>query len=139
MNWTRDRLQMLPNLLVGILAGVVGAIVTALAMVASRYYLGIMPPPESVPDRVAPLIDIDTFFSMFGEYGGYNGLKQFGIFSGLRGLLIAGIVVGVIYGLITESRMSRRSSRWFLGASAPAWIFMGVAVLTVWVGFVMPR
>ena len=137
MSWTRGRLQMLPNLLVGILAGMVGAIVTALAMVASRYYLGIMPPPESVPDRVAPLIDIDAFFSMFGEYGGYNGLKQFGIFSGLRGLLIAGIVVGIVYALIIESRMSRRSSRWFLGVSAPAWIFMGVAVPTVWVGFVI--
>ena len=137
MSWTRDWLHKLPNLVVGVLAGVAGAIVAALAMVASRYYLGIMPPPESVPDRVAPLIDIDTFFSMFGEYGGYNGLKQFGIFSGLRGMLITGIIVGILYAIVIESRASRRSPRWFLGASRPAWIFMAAAVLVVWIGFVV--
>lgn len=137
MDVFKDLLRKLPNLLVGALAGTVAAIATALAMVASRYWLGIMPPPESVPDRIAPLIDIETFFSMMGTYGGYNGLKQFGVVSGLRGLLVAGIVVGIAYALVIESRMSRRSPRWFLGVSRPAWIFILAAVLVVWTGFVI--
>ncbi len=136
MSWTSDWGRKIPNLLVGALAGIVGAIVTALAMAASRYWLGIMPPPESVPDRVAPLLDIDTFFDMFGTYGGYNGLKQFGIVSGLRGLLTAGIVVGVLYAIVIESRVSRRSTKWYFGVSRPAWLFLIGAVLTVWIAFV---
>src|SRR5690606_40627786 len=117
MDIMKDLGRKVPNVLAGMLAGIVGAIVTALAMAASRAWLGIMPPPEAVPDRVAPLLDIKTFFSMFGTYGGYDGLKQFGIVSGLRGLLTVGIVVGIVYALVIESRFSRRSPRWFLGAS----------------------
>lgn len=131
--WARK----VPNLIVGVLAGVVGAVFTALVMAASRNWLGIMPPPESVPDRVAPLLDIRTFFSMFGEYGGYNGLKQFGIFSGLRSLLAVGVVFGIVYAIVIESRLSRRSQRWFLGASTPVWIFVISALLVVWIGFVI--
>ncbi|HYH13312.1 MAG TPA: molybdopterin-dependent oxidoreductase, partial [Thermomicrobiales bacterium] len=136
MDIIMDLRKKLPNMLAGLLAGTVAAIVTALAMAASRYWLGIMPPPEAVPDRIAPMLDIETFFSMFSTYGGYNGLKQFGIVSGLRGLLITGIVVGIAYALVVESRPSRRSPRWFLGVSRPAWTFIGAAVLVAWVGFV---
>jgi len=137
MDIMKDLGRKVPNVLAGMLAGIVGAIVTALAMAASRYWLGIMPPPEAVPDRIAPLLDIDTFFSMFGTYGGYNGLKQFGIVSGLRGLITAGIIVGITYALVIESRLSRRSTRWFLRISRPAWIFMLAAVLLVWIAFVI--
>lgn len=137
MNARQEWVRRIPNVIVGVLAGAVAAIVTALVMALSRYWFGIMPPPESVPDRVAPLLDIDTFFSMFGTYGGYNGLKQFGIMSGLRGLFTVGIIVGVAYALVIESRYSRRSPRWFLGASRPAWIFIIGAVLAVWIGFVI--
>ncbi|CAN5314135.1 hypothetical protein BH24CHL2_BH24CHL2_4400 [soil metagenome] len=137
MTTRQEWVRKLPNVIVGVLAGAVAAIVTALVMALSRYWFGIMPPPESVPDRVAPLLDIDTFFSMFGTYGGYNGLKQFGIMSGLRGLFTVGIIVGVAYALVIESRYSRRSSRWFLGASRPAWIFIIGAVLAIWIGFVI--
>ncbi len=136
MGITTRGLRYLPNAILGMLAGVVGAVVTALAMVAGRYWLGIMPPPEAVPDRVAPTLDIDRFFSMFGTYGGYNGLKQFGILSGLRGILTAGIVVGIIYALVVESPWSRRSRAWYLGIPRTAWLFIGAAVLLVWLGFV---
>jgi DMSO/TMAO reductase YedYZ molybdopterin-dependent catalytic subunit len=125
-----------PALAGGIVAGAIGAVVTALAMAASRYWLGIMPPPESVPDRIAPMLDIETFFSLFQRYGGYNGLKQFGILSGIQGLLVAGIVVGVIYALVLESGVSRRSPHWYLGVSRPAWLLIIFAVLVAWVGFV---
>lgn len=126
-----------PYLAAGIVAGAIGAVVTALVMAASRYWLGIMPPPEAVPDRTAPLLDIDTFFSLFGKYGGYNGLKQFGILSGLQGLLVGGLIVGAIYALTLESGVSRRSPHWYLGVSRPAWILIIGAVLAVWIGFVV--
>lgn len=131
--WVRK----IPNIIVGVLAGAVAAIVTGLVMALSRDWLGISPPPESVPDRIAPLLDIESFFELFGTYGGYNGLKQFGIMSGLRSLFTVGVIVGVAYALVIESRYSRRSPRWFLGASRPAWIFIGSAVLAVWIGFVI--
>ncbi|MDQ3525635.1 MAG: molybdopterin-dependent oxidoreductase, partial [Chloroflexota bacterium] len=137
MTTRQEWIRKIPNVIVGVLAGAVAAIVTALVMALSRYWFGIMPVPESVPDRVAPLLDIDTFFSMFGTYGGYNGLKQFGIMSGLRGIFAVGIIVGVVYALVIESWYSRQSPRWFLGASRPAWIFITSAVLAVWIGFVI--
>jgi DMSO/TMAO reductase YedYZ molybdopterin-dependent catalytic subunit len=130
-------LKRIPNLVAGLLAGVVAAIVTIFVMVLGRYYLGIMPPFEAVPDRIASTLDIETFFSLFGKYGGYNGLKQFGILSGLRGIVVTGAVVGILYALVLESVPSRRSPRWIMGTSRPAFLFVALAVLVVWIGFVI--
>lgn len=130
-------LRRIPLLIAGLLAGAIAAVVMTLAMAAGRYWLGIMPPVEAVPDRIAPMLDIGTFFSLFGEYGGYNGLKKFGITTGLRAVLGVGLVMGIIYVLIIESGWSRRSRRWLFGASTPALVFMIIAVLTVWIGLVI--
>lgn len=127
-----DWLRRLPNLVAGILAGTVAAVVMTLAMAASRYWLGIMPLVEAIPDRASALLSINTFFSLFGKYGGYNGLKQFGILSGLRGVLAAGIVVGILYALVVESVPSRRNRRWVFGTSLPAFLFVTIAGLVVW-------
>src|SRR5437868_3719796 len=80
----------------GLLAGIVANLVMVLLMVAGRYWLGISPPPEALPDRFAPTISIKQFFDLFDRFGGYNGLKKFGIKSGLTGLGVAGAVVGVV-------------------------------------------
>lgn len=125
------------TLLAGLLAGAIAAIVMTLAMAASRYWLGIMPPVEAVPDRVARMLDIDSFFSLFGKYGGYNGLKKFGILSGLRGVFSVGLVVGLVYTLISESGSSRRGRRRLLGASTPALLFLTIASLAAWIGLVI--
>jgi DMSO/TMAO reductase YedYZ molybdopterin-dependent catalytic subunit len=135
MSWRWFRT--VPNLLLGVVAGLVAAVVTALAMAASRYWLGIMPPPEAVPDRIAPLLSIDTFFSLFGKYGGYDGLKKFGIVSGIRALAGVGAVVGLGFALLMESRWARRSRSGWLGIPRIAWSVMAGAVLVVWVGFVI--
>jgi len=127
-----DWLRRLPNLVAGILAGALAAVVMTLAMAASRYWLGIMPLVEAIPDRASALLSINTFFSLFGKYGGYNGLKQFGILSGLRGVLAAGIVVGILYALVVESVPSRRNRRWVFGTSLPAFLFVTIAGLVVW-------
>jgi hypothetical protein len=129
-------LTRVPNILAGIIAGLLAAVVMTLAMAASRYWLGIMPPPEAVPDRIAPMLSIDTFFELFGKYGGYNGLKKFGIVSGLRGVAATGAVVGIIYAIVIESGWSRRSTRRVLGLSGPAIGFMIGAVLVAWIGLV---
>src|SRR5215204_3765148 len=117
----------------GLLSGIVAALLLILLMVAARTWLGISPPPEALPDRLAPTIPIPTFFSLFDRFGGYNGLKRFGITSGLAGLLIVGAVVGVIYALIAESRRSRESGRLQVGFSRFAVGFIAVAALVLWV------
>src|SRR5829696_3356897 len=117
----------------GLLSGIVAALLLALLMAAARTWLGISPPPEALPDRFAPTIPISTFFSLFDRFGGYNGLKRFGISSGLTGLLSVGVVFGVIYALIAESRRSRALARWQAGLSRLAIGFIIVAALVLWV------
>src|SRR5919107_3467166 len=117
----------------GLLAGIVAALLMILLMAGARTWLGISPPPEALPDRFAPTIPIPTFFSLFDRFGGYNGLKRFGISSGLTGLLSVGAVFGVIYALIAESRRSRESGRWRGEISRLAVGFITVAALVVWV------
>src|SRR5215207_2040691 len=117
----------------GLLCGVVAALLMILLMAAARTWLGISPPPEALPDRLAPMIPISTFFSLFGRFGGYNGLKRFGISSGLAGLFAVGAVFGVLYALIAESRRSREASRWQAGVSRFAVGFIIAAALVLWV------
>src|SRR5215213_11207925 len=117
----------------GLLSGIVAALLLILLMAAARTWLGISPPPEALPDRFAPTIPIPTFFSLFDRFGGYNGLKRFGISSGLTGLLSVGAVFGVIYALVAESRRSRESGQWQAGLSRLAVGFIMVAALVLWV------
>src|SRR5215213_6352963 len=117
----------------GLLCGVVAALLMILLMAGARTWLGISPPPEALPDRFAPTIPIPTFFSLFDRFGGYNGLKRFGINSGLTGLFAVGAVFGVIYAVIAESRRSRKSGRWQAGLSRLAVSFIIAAALVLWV------
>jgi DMSO/TMAO reductase YedYZ molybdopterin-dependent catalytic subunit len=116
----------------GLLCGVVAALLMILLMAGARTWLGVSPPPEALPDRFAPTIPIPTFFSLFDRFGGYNGLKRFGITSGLTGLLVVGAIFGVGYALIVESRRSREFSRWQEGVSELAVGFIIAAALVLW-------
>src|SRR5918994_4641079 len=117
----------------GLLAGVVATLVMILLMAGARTWLGISPPPEALPDRFAPMIPIPTFFSLFDRFGGYNGLKRFGITSGLAGLFAVGAGFCLVYALIVESRRSRESGRWQEGVSRLAIGFIIGAALVLWV------
>src|SRR5918994_6633983 len=117
----------------GLLAGVVATLVMILLMAGARTWLGISPPPEALPDRFAPTIPISTFFSLFDRFGGYNGVKRFGIASGLAGLFTVGAGFGVLYALIVESRHARESGRWQEGVSRLAIGFIIGAALVLWV------
>jgi DMSO/TMAO reductase YedYZ molybdopterin-dependent catalytic subunit len=132
-SWVRR----VPNIIAGLIAGLLAAAVMTLVMAMSRYWLGIMPPPEAVPDRIAPTLDIATFFRLFGKYGGYDGLKQFGITSGLKGIAATGATVGVLYSIIVEAVPSRRSERRMFGASRSSFLFLLGASLAAWIGLVV--
>lgn len=116
----------------GLLSGVVAALLMVLLMAAARTWLGISPPPEALPDRFAPTIPISQFFALFERFGGYNGLKRFGIQSGLGGLFTVGAVVGIVYALIVENRRSRAAA-WRNGFSRYGVLFVVAAALVLWV------
>lgn len=121
--------------LVGVLSGAVAAFAMLLLMLAGRTWLGVSPPFEALPDRFAPTLDISTFFSLFGRFGGYNGLKRFGILSGLGGLLALGVLFGLAYALVVESAASRRMA-WRHGVSPRGLAFIAGAAVVLWLGTV---
>jgi DMSO/TMAO reductase YedYZ molybdopterin-dependent catalytic subunit len=127
---TRTRLA-----LTGVLCGAVAAVAMLLLMLAGRTWLGVSPPFEALPDRFAPTLDIATFFSLFGRFGGYNGLKRFGILSGLAGLLGLGLLFGLLYSLVVESAASRRMT-WRNGISPRGLAFIAGAAVVLWLGTV---
>ena len=104
---------------------------------SGRTWLGISPLPESIPDRLAPTLSITQFFNLFGQYGGYNGLKKFGVKSGIEGVLGAGVAVGLLYSVIVESRKSRSSGSWKFGLSRLGLSFIGALVVLMWAGSVI--
>ena len=123
----------LTTLAAGLLAGLLGTAVMVLLMTIGRAWFGISPPPEAIPDRFAPTLDIKTFFDLFGRFGGYNGLKKFGIRSGLGGLVAAGALVGLLYPVVVESARSRRWGPWRSGFSRLGVGFVVVAALVLWI------
>jgi DMSO/TMAO reductase YedYZ molybdopterin-dependent catalytic subunit len=135
---TRERSDAIPALrwlaiaAAGVLSGIVAALLMVLLMAAARTWLGISPPPEAAPDRFAPTIPISTFFSLFDRFGGYNGLKRFGITSGLAGLFAVGAIVGSAYALSVESRRSRDGA-WRNGFSRLGVGFVAGAAVVLWV------
>ncbi|HYJ13783.1 MAG TPA: hypothetical protein VEW66_09340, partial [Thermomicrobiales bacterium] len=133
MSWTRR----IATLTAGLLAGLVAAAAMLLVMAAGRTWLGVSPLPESIPDRIAPTLTISEFFELFGRYGGYNGLKKFGITSGIRGVVGVGALVGLVYPLIVESRRSRSWGSWHWGVSRLGMLAIGGLTLLIWVGTVI--
>ena len=129
---SRSLIHALSIVATGLLCGLVSASGMVLLMAASRIWLGISPPPEALPDRLAPTLDIETFFGLFGRFGGYNGLKRFGISSGLAGLFAVGAIVGIVYAVLVESRRSRFRADWRHGFSKLAIGFIAVAAIVLW-------
>jgi uncharacterized membrane protein YidH (DUF202 family) len=131
------RMRYLGMLGIGLLAGIVATLAMVLVMVTGRYWLGISPPPEALPDRFAPTLSIKQFFDLFDRFGGYNGLKKFGIRSGLTGLGVAGALVGVAYAAVSESRRSRAAKPWRRGISRHGLGFVVIAAVVLWIGSVI--
>jgi len=121
----------------GMISGLVAAAFMMLVMAAGRTWLGISPLPESIPDRIAPTLSIGEFFDLFGKYGGYNGLKKFGIKSGIQAIIGAGIVVGLIYPIVVESRRSRSWGTWRFGLGRLGIVLVGTLTVLMWIGTVI--
>ncbi|CAN5557866.1 hypothetical protein BH23CHL5_BH23CHL5_00100 [soil metagenome] len=118
----------------GALAGIAAAMALLLLMAATRNWLGVSPPPEAVPDRLAPTLSIERFFSLFDRYGGYNGLKQFGVWTGIRAIVAAGIVFGILYSLVVELSWGRSAGSLWRGMSKAGLGFIGAAAAAMWLG-----
>ncbi|CAN5585990.1 hypothetical protein BH23CHL4_BH23CHL4_04520 [soil metagenome] len=121
-------------LVAGALAGLTAAVVMLLVMAATRTWLGVPPPPEAVPDRLAPTLSIDRFFDLFEKYGGYNGLKKFGVWTGIRAILAAGAGFGLVYSIISETRRSRSMRPVRGGVSPLGLMFIAGAAAAMWIG-----
>lgn len=133
MNHFRGRIA--KSLLAGLVAGTVATSLLVLVMAAARVWLGISPPPEALPDRFAPTLSIEEFFRLFNRYGGYNGLKRFGIKAGLTGLVGGGTIFGLIFAAFAARRQAQPShDRRRIPRSS--WLFAGAAVAVVWVATV---
>ena len=133
MTWRRR----IATVVAGVLSGLVAACCMLLVMAIGRAWLGVSPLPESIPDRIAPTLSISEFFSLFNQYGGYNGLKKFGIRSGIQGVIGAGVVVGIIYALVAESRLSRGWGPWRFGLGRLAVVMIAALTVTIWIGTVI--
>ncbi len=121
----------------GLVAGLVATASLILFMIVGRYFLGVTPPPEAIPDRTAPLLSIETFFGLFNDYGGYNGLKKFGIQAGTTGVVVAGLLAGLVYPLIAESVRARRAGLGALGVPKHGLRFILGATLVLWLASVI--
>lgn len=123
-------MRRVPALLAGLIAGLVGASVLALLMLAGRTWLGISPLPEAVPDRIAPMLDVDDFIKMLADYGGYDQLKQFGIKAGIGAVVGAGALAGLALGFVDNTRRARAQDK-VLGLSRDAVTLLAGLALVV--------
>ncbi len=133
----RGTARWLRAIAVGLLGGALATLAMLLAMIALRVGLGIPAPLESIPDRIAPLLRIPEFFSLFDRFGGYNGLKRFGVLSILAGMVAVGVGVGLLYALLAEnSRTAEPAKPRRLGLSPTALVFIAIVVAALWLGTV---
>ncbi len=133
----RGTARWLRALAAGLVGGVLATLVMLLAMIGLRVWFGVPAPPESIPDRIAPLLRIPEFFSLFDRFGGYNGLKRFGVLSILSGMIAVGIAVSLVYALLIEnSRTAEPTLPRRFGLSLIPLIFIASVVALLWIGTV---
>jgi DMSO/TMAO reductase YedYZ molybdopterin-dependent catalytic subunit len=130
---TRAASGLLPRAASGLLAGLVGGLAMTLVMLVLRLALGISPPLEMIPDRLAPTLTIDEFFELIGRFGGYNELKQFGVTSVLTGQLAVSGLLGLAYGLVAHPNREHRgdagTGQWTRSA---VWLLVG-SIVVLWI------
>ncbi|MEJ7763140.1 MAG: molybdopterin-dependent oxidoreductase, partial [Thermomicrobiales bacterium] len=119
------------RLLVGLLAGLTAAIILTLLQLAMRRWLGISPPQEMIPDRLAPAIGIERFLDTLRRLGGYNQAKRFGFQSGLTGVLVVGTIIGGLYAAAIEWWRGRDAS--VAAGRRRGARFVAIAGVTLWV------
>ncbi|MBA2488623.1 MAG: molybdopterin-dependent oxidoreductase [Chloroflexi bacterium] len=121
----RTAKTLIPAAATGLLAGLVAALAMTALMLVLRTVAGIPTPSELVGDRFAPLIPARDFGGLISWAGGYNELKQLGVFAVLVGQIAAGVLGGAVYAVLRD-RGSR--ARGFLVGFV---IFLWLAALIV--------
>jgi DMSO/TMAO reductase YedYZ molybdopterin-dependent catalytic subunit len=86
-------------ILVGLLAGLVAAVVMTTAMLLLATF-GVATPLVIIGDRLSVFIPPGPFLSLMGKVGGYNHLKQLGVGSTIAGQLVVGALGGALYALL---------------------------------------
>lgn len=81
----------------GLAAGAVAGAALTVVLGLLRLTVGTSWPPELIGDRIAPLITISFFNELLVRAGGYNELKQLGVFGAIAGQIAAGALIGVAY------------------------------------------
>jgi DMSO/TMAO reductase YedYZ molybdopterin-dependent catalytic subunit len=119
--------------LAGLLAGLIAAVLLTQVQLAMRSWLGISPPQEMIPDRLAPAIGIERFLQTLRDLGGYDEAKRFGIRAGLLGVLAVGTIVGGLYAWATEWGRSRPGD-WPGPGTRQGIAFIAVAGVVLWIG-----
>lgn len=119
--------------LAGLLAGFVAALLLTQVQLAMRSWLGISPPQEMIPDRLAPAIGIERFLQTLRDLGGYDEAKRFGIRSGLIGVLAVGTLGGALYAWATEHGRGRLSG-WRGPGTRQGIAFIAIATTVLWIG-----
>ncbi|MBC8162496.1 MAG: hypothetical protein H7Z42_14900 [Roseiflexaceae bacterium] len=118
---------------VGLLAGLVAALVMTLILLVLRTLFGAPTPSELIADRTAPFLPLPVFFVMLGAAGGYNNLKGFEVVSTILGQLAVGALGGAVYEqlLVPKSATASRFGR--LVGSVRGGLFVAGMVLAAWV------
>ena len=108
----------------GALAGLFAALAMTLLMGLLRLFLGIPTPAEMIGDVFIPTLNLDQFFALIERFGGGSAIKQVGIGSVLLGQIVAGTVVGAIYGALAarDGGTGQRAPRFIIGAGFVAWL-----------------
>ena len=107
-------------LVLGGLAGLVGALVMTGLLLVLRDALGLPTPSELVGDRLTAYISIQQFFALLDQFGGYSGLKQAGGGGVIAGQLVVGLLGGLVYGLYASAH--RRAWPAAAGIVAVLWL-----------------
>jgi len=126
------------DVLTGLTAGVVAALLMTTVMLLLRSAFGLPTAAELVGDRFAPLIPARDFGGLISWAGGYNELKQLGVASVLLGQLATGALGGAVYGWLRgrsaqrpapEPWYRRLEARFLIGFVGFLWI---AALLVLW-------
>ncbi len=115
----------------GLLAGATAALVATLVLELLRLGPGVPLPLDLASDRFIPLVPVDVFLKLLGLTGGFLIAKQLAFFSSLLGQVLAGALLGALYGRVVERGRgsARRDGLLLAGAAVVAW---GISLTLLW-------
>ena len=118
---------------IGILVGLVGALVMTAVMALLRIGPGISPPAELLGDRIVPTLNVRHFIDLIVKYGGPSQLKQIPIKASIAGQVGVGILFGIIYGVIAQEGEGQSLFRFGrLSFSRRGFVYISAVVLVLW-------